>query len=320
MKNLEGRVMSYKYLFGPVNSRRLGLSLGIDLVPYKVCTLDCVYCEVGKTTDLTLTRDAYFSLDEIIAELSIFLAKAPKIDFITFSGAGEPTLNSEMGEIIRVIKNKWPYYRLALITNSTLLSEPSMIKDLLPCDLILPSLDAVSIEAFKKINRPHQNLIPEIMIESLIELRRQFRNQIWLEIFFLEGINDNPSELRLLKDACEKINPDRIQINALDRPGAVDWVKKVSDEKLLEILDFFKPLPAELIARVSYQRDMPQSYLEEESIILKSIENKSFTMSEIAKNLNFHYNTIQKHVRLLVEKNIIKEIKLEDKLYYIKQN
>ena len=229
-------------VFGPLNSRRLGISLGVNLIPFKTCSLDCVYCEAGATTDLTLRREPFYSCEQVIAELSEFLKNKPKLDFITFSGLGEPTLNSDIGKIIKKIKSDWSEYKLCLITNSTALED-----ELLLCDLIMPSLDAVSDEVFQKINRPHTALKPNEMIESLIKFRQKFKNQMWLEIFFLEGVNDTESELALLKTACEKINPDKIQINSLDRPGVVNWVKKVSPERQKIIQDYFKPLNAVII-------------------------------------------------------------------------
>ena len=229
-------------IFGPLNSRRLGTSLGVNLIPYKTCTLDCVYCEAGATTDLTMDKKPFYSCDQVITELSDFLSDKPKLDYITFSGLGEPTLNSDIGDIIKTIKSKWSEYKLCLITNSTLLND-----DLLSCDLIMPSLDAVSDEAFQKINRPHHDLKPYEMIESLTSFRKRFKNQMWLEIFFLEGINDTNTELTQLKKACEKINPDKIQINSLDRPGLFNWVKKVPQNRLKEIQDYFKPLNAVIV-------------------------------------------------------------------------
>ena len=224
-------------IFGPINSRRLGTSLGVNLTPFKTCTLDCVYCEAGATTDLTMLRKPFYTCKQVITELADHLKDKPKLDYITFSGLGEPTLNSDIGEIIKIIKDSWGEYKLCLITNSTLLSD-----DLSACDLIMPSLDAVSDDVFQKINRPHNNLKPNEMIDSLITFRKKFKNQMWLEIFFIEGINDTEKELILLKTACEKIAPDKIQINSLDRPGIFSWVKKVPPKRLSVIQDYFKPL------------------------------------------------------------------------------
>jgi len=234
-------------LVGPIHSRRLGRSLGINLFPDKICSLDCVYCEAGKTANLTTERKPYTPTDVVIAELSRFLQASPKLDYITFSGIGEPVLHSGIGEIIRYIKQNWPQYKLCLITNSTLLTDEGLHDDLALCDLTMPSLDAVSDDVFQKIDRPFRDLRTSDIIDGLTRFRKKSVNQMWLEIFFIEGLNDTADELALLKQACEKISPDKIQINSLDRRGLFDWVKKMPEKRLHEIKDFFKPLIAEIV-------------------------------------------------------------------------
>ena len=161
--------MSYKYLFGPVPSRRLGISLGVDLVSFKVCSYNCVYCEVGKTTKLTIKRDSYINSKELIKELDDFLEKKPKLDYITFSGNGEPVLNSELGEIIDYLKKNYSQYKIALITNGSLFFDENLIREIEKIDLLLPSLDAVSTKVFKEINKPHHSLNIKKIIEGLIK-------------------------------------------------------------------------------------------------------------------------------------------------------
>ena len=146
------------YLFGPVPSRRLGISLGLDLVPHKTCSLNCIYCESGKTTNLTIERKEYIPTAVLISELTTFLKTKPKLDYITFSGAGEPTLHSDIGTIVTFIKKNYPDYQLALITNGTLFYLSKLRREVKPVDLILPSLDAVSEKTFKRINRSHREL------------------------------------------------------------------------------------------------------------------------------------------------------------------
>ena len=239
--------MNTKHIFGPIRSRRLGVSLGINLLPEKICSLDCVYCEAGKTELLTTERKAYTRTYEIFKELTDVLKTKPKLDYITFSGIGEPTLHSDIGEFVKFLKINHHEYKVCLITNSTMFVNENIHHDLAFCDLIMPSLDAVSDEIFHKIDRPHKDIKAIDVVEGLITFRKKYKNQMWLEIFFLEGINDAQSELALLKQACEKIKPDKIQINSLDRAGTEDWVKKVSESRLLEIKEYFKPLVAEIV-------------------------------------------------------------------------
>ncbi len=231
--------MKYKHLYGPVNSRRLGLSLGVDLFPYNICSLDCIYCECGATKELTLERKEYVDTEEILKELSNYLKEKPELDYITFSGSGEPTLHSNLGKILKFIKNNFPQYKTALLTNSTLLKREvrEEIKDF---DLIVPSLDGVSVEAFAKIDRPHLDIDIKEVIENIISLRKEQKGKMWLEIFLVPGINDNKGELQLFKNTIKKINPEKVQLNTLDRPGVISDIKKISSKRLEEIAAFLK--------------------------------------------------------------------------------
>src|SRR5512135_2583332 len=171
----------WSYIFGPVPSRRLGLSLGVDVIPKKVCTLDCVYCEVGATDKRALRRREYFPAEAIIAEVEGALASHANVDYISFSGSGEPTLNSKLGEIIRAVK-AMTSIPVAVITNGTLFSLEDVRYDLIVADVVLPSLDAATQEVFEKIDRPHPQLRIETIIEGLREFRREYKGQLWLEI------------------------------------------------------------------------------------------------------------------------------------------
>ncbi|MDK2916580.1 MAG: hypothetical protein PWR25_1137 [Euryarchaeota archaeon] len=211
--------MAYRHLFGPVLSRRLGVSLGIDLVPQKTCTYNCVYCECGRTTDLTCERREYVPTERVIAELDDFLAKGPDLDYVTFAGSGEPTLHSGIGEIIAFIKDRYPRYRVAVLTGSALLTDPDVRAALMRADLVVPSLDAVSNEVFLRINRPAPGITAERVLKGLIEFVREFSGEVRLEVFIVPGVNDTEEEVRLLKGAVSEISPGRVQVNTLDRPG-----------------------------------------------------------------------------------------------------
>ena len=222
----------WKYLFGPVSSRRLGASLGIDLLPYKTCTLDCVYCECGGTTDLTLCRKEYVPANDVLAELDEVLQQGPALDYVTFAGSGEPLLHSKIGEIINWIKDHFPRYAVAVLTNGTLLQHNEVRAQLSRADLVVPSLDAVTETMFQKINRPHGNLNCREVISGLVQFRREYRGEICLEIFIIPGMNDAPAELEQIRNVISSINPDRLQLNTLDRAGAEDWVQPATEEEL----------------------------------------------------------------------------------------
>ena len=246
-KNPETAV--YKHLFGPVRSRRLGRSLGVDMTPFKTCPLDCVYCECGATTVLTALRKEYIATDSIIAELDRYLASNPELDYITFGGSGEPTLHSGLGGIINHLKKYYPDRKLALLTNSTLLPDPKLRADILPCDLIVPSLDAVSDDIFCKINKPEKSLRCADIIESLTALSREFGGEMWLEIFIIPEVNDTDEELALFKEAITAINPTRVQLNTLDRPGTCSDLAAAPAARLKEIAAKLAPLPVEIVSR-----------------------------------------------------------------------
>ncbi|MBT3168448.1 MAG: radical SAM protein [Candidatus Cloacimonetes bacterium] len=309
-----------KYLFGPVFSRRLGISLGVDLVPHKVCSLNCIYCEAKATSNLTLQRKEYVSFSKIIAELTEFLKTNPPLDFITFSGAGEPLLNNKISEIIAFLKTNFPQYKLALITNSTLLSDENIRNEIKNIDLLLPSLDAVSSDVFKKINRPNCQLEITKIIDGLIEFRKIFRGKIWLEIFLIEGLNDSENELKLLKNAIQKIKPDEIQLNSLDRPGTLSWVKPLSIEKLENIVAFFKPLSVGIIGKNKKIAKLSNSQNNVKSQILQTIKRRPCTNTELAKMCGISTVEIDKNLEKLISENKISTQKQERGIFYCAKN
>lgn len=232
-------LMKLKYIFGPVLSRRLGNSLGIDLVPYKTCSLDCIYCECGKTNNLTARREEYVPTKDVINELNRYLINKPEIDYITFSGSGEPLLHNGIKRIINYLKDNYDY-KIALLTNGIHFIDRNVIEEVERVDLIIPSLDGVTQETFIKINRPLKNIFIDDVIDSLIKLRSNFSNQIWLEIFIIPGINDNNDELVKFKEVIKKIKPDRVQLNSLDRIGTLKNIKKASEKELQSIAELFE--------------------------------------------------------------------------------
>lgn len=294
--------MKYKHLFGPVTSRRLGVSLGVDLVPYKYCPLNCVYCEIQSTTHLETERREFFPVSEILNELDSFLHTNPHLDFITFSGAGEPTLNSSINTIIRFIKEKYPTYKLALLTNGTLLCDDQVLQDVLLCDLILPSLDAASDEVYRKVNRPHPSLRVGALIEGLVKLRQAYQGQIWLEVFIIQGITDTSEELALLRQAIARISPDLVQLNSLDRPGAEEWVEAADPQRLKEIRGYLRKglsMPVEIIAKIKYQTGMGVLDDELVELIRGTITRRPSTAEDLAAGLDIHINEISKVLREL---------------------
>ncbi len=293
----------YRHIFGPVLSRRLGLSLGIDLIRHKTCTLNCVYCECGRTTILTDKRDEYINTSEIIAELSDFLKNLPHLDYLTFSGSGEPTLHSGIGEIINFIKTTYPHYKVALLTNGTLFNDDKLIEEVKRADLIIPSLDAATQEVFEKINRPASGMKIENVISGLIKLRKNYPGLIYLEIFIAPGFNDSESEISHIAEAAKRIRPDKIQLNSLDRPPAVQGIKKAEYKDLLRIASFFEPV-AEIISKYD-QKKSSLDYGDIENLILEMISRRPCTRDEIRILFDLRMKEVDSVLdRLLEDKKI----------------
>ncbi|MDX2494514.1 MAG: radical SAM protein [Desulfuromusa sp.] len=306
----------YQYLFGPVPSRRLGMSLGIDLVPRKICSLDCVYCEVGKTTKLTLERKEYILFDKVVSELSHYFKNNPDPDYITFSGSGEPTLNSRIGDVLKFIKQKKPEIPVAVLTNGTLLFDPEVRAELKGADVVLPSLDAATNPIFDKINRPVPGFDIEKYIQGLIDFRKEFSGKIWLEIFILPGFNLEKMELKKLEQAIVKINPDSIQLNTLDRPGTVADLHSASRQELEEIVDLWNFENIEIISAAS-QRKTIQSYRSDaETAIYETISRRPCTIEDLMEILGIHINEINKYLDVLEEEKKIETVRQERGVFY----
>ncbi len=291
--------MAYKFLFGPVLSRRLGISLGVDIVSAKTCNLNCVYCECGETSCLSGEITEHVRIADVIAELQSFLSTSPKLDIITITGSGEPTLNSGLGDLIHFLKTHFSRYTTALLTNGTLLHDKDVSAAAMQFDYVLPSLDAVSNKAFSLVNRPHGGLSNEQIIDGLIAFSRLYKGILWLEVFIVPGINDSPIELSLLKHAAEKINPTRVQLNTLDRPGAVDSIVPASHDQLLSIAHFFKPLPVEIISRQYQTTGNAAVEGDLRAAILETLKRRPLTIEDIAKTTGHNINDITSTLSLL---------------------
>ncbi|MBD3178161.1 MAG: radical SAM protein [Candidatus Latescibacteria bacterium] len=308
--------MMYSYLFGPVPSRRLGMSLGVDLVPHKVCSLNCVYCECGRTTNLTLERKEYVPCREVTSELADFMKNNPAPDYITFSGSGEPALNSRIGEVLRFIKSSWPKLPVAVLTNGTLFFMKEVREELLPADLVLPSLDAASDKAFRRINRPFKSLNIEQYIEGLISFRKEYGGRIWLEVLIIPGYNDSRSELELLHEAIRKISPDLVQLNTLDRPGAVEGLKPASREMLEDIVRFWEMDNVEIIAAPASRREKKSYRPDTESAILETVSRRPCTLEDLSEILGLHINEVNKYLDVLEEEGKIEPVREQRGLFY----
>jgi len=294
------------YLFGPVLSRRLGLSMGVDLLKYKTCNLDCVYCELGRTACLTACRDRFVPRERVLKEIE--LRRDEPFDFLTFAGSGEPTLSLDLGQVVSRAKRMIDS-PVAVITNSTLLSSPTVRKEVAAADVVLPSLDAASQEAFMAINRPARGLLAGEMIQGLKDFRREYSGEIWLEVMLVRGINDHDAE-RIAR-AAESTEPDRIQLNTVVRTPA-EPVEPLSQEEMERMLEIFPG--AELIPDWDWR--VPGLVQDR---MLELLSERELTLEEIGRNLDLAGNDVIKYCKILEKDGSISR-KLQDGHLYFYAN
>ena len=306
----------YKYLFGPVPSRRLGMSLGVDLVPHKVCSLNCIYCECGSSTELTIERKEYVPYDIVKNELLHYFDNNPVPDYITFSGSGEPTLNSRIGDIIQFIKRNFPKIPIAVLTNGTLLYQKKVRNEILDANVVLPSLDAASDLIFRKINRPFHNLNIDDYIQGLVDFRNEFKGEIWLEVFIIPRYNDNIQELDLLKKAFGRINPNIIQLNTLDRPGVVSKIKAATQNDLQKIVDYWQLKNVEIVAKSTARKKIESFRKDFETAILETIYRRPCTLNDLEEILGLHVNEINKYLDVLESDGKIQTVRENRGIFY----
>ncbi len=308
------REIKYKYVFGPVPSRRLGRSLGLDLVKPKTCTLDCVYCQVGRTTRLTLDRKEYVPTNEVIAEVEEKLHAGAKPDAVTFSGSGEPTLHSGIGDIIGAVK-KMTHAPIVVLTNGTLLSDENLRRELFDADVVMPSLDAFDEPCFRAINRPHRNIDFNEYVSGLAEFAHGFNGKLLLEIFFVKDINDSNDSVEKLKSLAGKINPDEIHLNTVVRPVPGANVPRISDERLNEIRGVFGPSARVIASASKYGPGERIPGIEELSSL---IERRPITAEDAAAALDVDAREARKSLDFLVTSGRAGTIDKAGVIYYFK--
>jgi wyosine [tRNA(Phe)-imidazoG37] synthetase (radical SAM superfamily) len=286
-----------KYVFGPVPSRRLGFSLGVDLIPFKTCSLDCTYCQLGKTPHKTLERKAYNPLDNTLEELREALKHQQKIDYITIAGSGEPTLSTQLGAVISGIK-EMSEIPVAVLTNGSLLHCEDVRRELLQADVVIPSLDTVSQEIFTKVNRPHPELSVSQMIAGLDGFRKVFQGKLWLEIMLVRGINDSFEELESMRDVLSTIKLDMIQINTPVRPGTDRTCKPLTSQELACCKEILGE-PSEMIASFDGRQHTLEANLTEK--ICSMVSRRPLNLSEIADSLGMDRDQATEVLSLLEE-------------------
>lgn len=301
-----------KYVFGPVPSRRLGRSLGIDLVPFKTCTYDCTYCQLGRTTTKTVERQEWTVLEDVLRELRETLANT-SADFITLSGSGEPTLHLHLDELIHRI-HRLTDIPVAVLTNGSLLWRTDVRKELLEADLVVPSLDAGNDAMFRAVNRPHDHITFEMLLEGLVTFRKEYRGEYWLEVFLLAGYTDDEAEVQAIIEWTKQIRPNRVQLNTATRPTAENGARKIDHARLAELANYFEPA-AEVIA------DYRGAHAQEEfqkgrDTVLSMVQRRPCSIEHICSGLAMHRNTVIKYLDDLEKEGLIQPTVSNGQVFY----
>ncbi|MBN1797643.1 MAG: radical SAM protein [Spirochaetales bacterium] len=289
---------TYKYVFGPVPSRRLGFSLGIDVVPFKTCSYDCIYCQLGKTNAKTTERKEFVPLKQIFSELKLKLKQNIRIDYLTLSGSGEPTLYSRLDELIFEIK-RLTDKPLAVLTNGSLLWQHEVCKGVRNADLVIPSLDAGNENMFQYVNRPCKDLEFEKVVHGLIAFSAKFTGKIWLEVFLLNGVTAIRSEVVRINSLIQKIKPHKIQLNTVKRPPAESFAFAVPQNLLRDMAHYFDG-NVEIIADFSRTGDKKYFQATKHEII-NLLKRRPCSLDDISGGLNLHPNEVLKYVEQLLQ-------------------
>lgn len=299
--------MDFTYIFGPVASSRLGLSLGLDLLGQRVCSMDCLYCEVGRTDNLTLARAPYVSADVLLAELTRWKNEQHATpDHITLGGAGEPCLNSELGKIIDGCHFLFPQIPVAVLTNGTLLSDDAVCAELRKADVVLPSMDSLVEEEFLQLNRPCGGLNAAQIAEDLLAFNKTYDGKIFLEILLVKGINDSEENQALLHDFVRRLTPDRVDVTTLSRPGAYPVAKPVAKDVKKAWCDALNScigseFPGTVFFRTGQRADLVERDLEAATdMVLRSLQRRPQMPSQLAMALSLPLEKVEAVIEILL--------------------
>lgn len=307
-----------RIVYGPVPSRRLGISLGVDIVPFKTCSYNCVYCQLGETIDHSMERKSFVPVETVIGQIKEVVEQNSDIDYITFSGSGEPTLNRDVGEMIKRVKS-FTQIPVAVLTNGSLLWDKKVREDLSWADLVVPSVDAVTEEILQKINRPVKGLKASKILEGIKEFCGSYQGKIYLEVMLVEDINDSEEEIKRINRFVRKLSLDKIQLNTVIRPPGDPKAKPLPKERLQEIKAMFdSELPVEIIA--DFDRMTSKAYHKDlEQAIIELLGRRPTKKDDMAVALGVHPNEIVKYLQALEERKRIKRLRTkgEAEAYYV---
>jgi wyosine [tRNA(Phe)-imidazoG37] synthetase (radical SAM superfamily) len=306
------KLVNYRYLFGPVPSRRFGRSLGIDLTPHKTCCFDCVFCQLGHTSTKTVARDEYVPTVAVLSELAEWFRSGGEADYVTLSGGGEPTLHTRFGQVLEFIRSRGTIPAV-LLTNGALLHLPEVRAAAGLADIVKISLSAWDQASFEWVNRPHPQLSFDQMLEGQKTFRAQFGGQVWMEVFLVRGMNSSPVAVEKIAALARKIAPDRIQLNTAVRPPTEEFVTALPIEQMAALTYLFQPT-AEIIADFSTPRSKPMQT--NAAAILAMLKRRPCTVQQIAEGFGLHFNEVSKYLGKLMNENKVRVERRKDVVYY----
>jgi wyosine [tRNA(Phe)-imidazoG37] synthetase (radical SAM superfamily) len=313
---MSARERSFRHVYGPVPSRRLGRSLGVDLVPFKTCTYDCVYCQLGRTTTKTTERKDYVPVEEVLSELREWLGRGEACDYISLAGSGEPTLHSGIGTLLRAIKGMTEI-PVAVLTNGSLLWMKEVQDELLEADLVIPSLDAGDAHLFQWVNRPVEGFSFDQMVEGLASFTRRFEGEVWLEMLLLEGVTAYPAQVEKLAALVRRIGPARVQLNTASRPPAELFARPVSEGRMLAMASLLPGRVEVITTREDPAVSAGSGPGTGEPSILTLLERRPCTATDVAEGLGIHLNEALKTLDHLAVAGTVKTVASADKTFYI---
>ncbi len=302
----------YNHLFGPVPSRRLGRSLGIDLTPFKTCCFDCIFCQLGRTTDKTVLRREYVPVDDVIAELDAWLAAGNTADYVTLSGSGEPTLNSEFGRIIRHLRERTTI-PVALLTNGSLLGYPQVQAEAAQANVVKVSLGAWNDTSLQHVNRPHRSITFDTLYDGILQFRKMFAGELWVEVFLVWGTNTAISDIRKIAERVHALNPTRVQLNTAVRPPCEDYAYTVPRHRMEDLAKLFKPA-AEIMAEYSSQTS--SGIQSTEADLLGMLERRPCTLDQVCRVTGLHPNEASKYLGKLMRTGQVQEHHKDGTVYF----
>lgn len=313
--NMTENEKMYKYLYGPVPSRRLGRSLGVDLVPHKICTYDCIYCQLGKTTNKTIERRDFVPVQDVLSELKKKLSTGIACDYISIAGSGEPTLHASIGEIVGKIK-QITTIPVTVLTNGSLLFVPEVRESLMKADIVIPSLDAGDDHLFQYVNRPHKDIAFEQMVQGLIDFSQQFTGRIWLEVLLVSGITGMLPEVKDIAAWTNKIRIEKVQLNTVSRPAYEDFASPVDVKQLHKFAGLFS-CPVDVLQNAS-SSDLSGTNEAESSDkdIMDLLARRPCTLEGICLGLGLHPHDAAKRLKNLMDQHRISSMRVDHGLFY----